>query len=546
MNSNPQSLAVSEIFPDSRTLFEGIIDGLIVIDAETMQVILVNETAARLFGFDNCDDAAGLNPLDFIHPDDREEVAHAIAVDMFEKELHYISEYRATTHNGREIWIETTGTKIEYHGRYAGLVSLRDITNRKQMEKELKENEQKFHLMFELSPESIVLLDGEGTILDSNQRVFDWLGYLREEFVGKNILEIPVLTESSKVIAIESLARRLAGEEIAPYELTFIDRDGEYRIGLTMANRIQIEGDPNWYDMVMISDVTERKLIEEEQAILIAAHEEQSQIVSESNFELEDILTKTKEEEEALRQFNEELERRVSDRTIELQASNQELESFIYSLSHDLRTPLRGIEGFSQVLLEDCAANLDAEGLNYLNRIKAGTQRMSSLIDDILKLSVLSHKEICIETVDMSSMAQEFGRRVQSSQPERMVELVVEENVSATGDKDMLRTVVVNLLDNSWKYTRPHSNARIEFGTIQEKDETIYFVRDDGVGFDMKFVGKIFEPFQLLHSAHEFKGSGIGLAMVKRIISRHGGRVWAESEVEKGSTFYFTLQGSPD
>ena len=236
-----------------------------------------------------------------------------------------------------------------------------------------------------------------------------------------------------------------------------------------------------------------------------------------------------------------ELEERVAERTAELIAVNKELEAFAYSVSHDLRAPLRSIDGFSRALLKDSAGRLTATGQDYLRRVRAASQRMGQLIDDLLNLSRLMQTEMRHGVVDLSALAQAIATELQQHEPERQVEFGIAEGVVANGDARLLRVVLENLMGNAWKFTSKHSSARIEFGVTQIEGAPAYFVRDDGTGFDMACADKLFGAFQRLHDRGEFEGSGIGLATVQRIIHRHGGRTWAEGEVERGATFYFTL-----
>lgn len=236
-----------------------------------------------------------------------------------------------------------------------------------------------------------------------------------------------------------------------------------------------------------------------------------------------------------------ELEQRVAERTAELAAVNKELEAFAYSVSHDLRAPLRSISGFSRALQEDYSHKLGAQGQDFLRRVQEASQRMGQLIDDLLKLSRLTRSEMHRETVDLSTLVQTIAAEFKQREPERQVEFVIATELIAQGDAHLLRVVLENLLSNAWKFTSRHPQARIEFGVTQIKDQPAYFVRDDGAGFDMTYAGKLFVAFQRLHAMTEFQGTGIGLATVQRIIHRHGGQVWAEGEVDKGATFYFTL-----
>lgn len=239
--------------------------------------------------------------------------------------------------------------------------------------------------------------------------------------------------------------------------------------------------------------------------------------------------------------LNEGLEQKVKARTAELTATNKELETFAYTVSHDLRAPLRSMDGFSHALLEDCADQLDAKGRDYLERVRGASQKMARLIDDILSLSRVTRAQIEPSEVDLSGLAQATARELRKIDSDRQVVFDIAPGVVANGDARLLRQVFDNLLDNAWKFTTKNPRACIEFGVTDHEGEPAYYVRDDGAGFDMAYADKLFEPFQRLHSATEFAGSGIGLATVARIVRRHGGRVWAESEIGRGATVYFTL-----
>ncbi|MFX1519650.1 MAG: ATP-binding protein [Promethearchaeota archaeon] len=242
-----------------------------------------------------------------------------------------------------------------------------------------------------------------------------------------------------------------------------------------------------------------------------------------------------------LKDYTESLENLVEQRTLELEAINKELEAFSYSVSHDLRAPLRSIDGFSQALLEDYADVLDAEGKMYLERIRAASKRMAELIHELLELSKVSRSEMTREQVNLSELAQIVMSELQETQQKRQIDVIITPGLIANGDVGLLRLVLENLLGNAWKFTGKKPTAKIEFGVTEQEGKRVFFVRDNGAGFDMAFADKLFGAFQRLHHPDEFQGIGIGLATVKRIIHRHGGRVWAEGEAEKGATFYFTF-----
>jgi signal transduction histidine kinase len=245
----------------------------------------------------------------------------------------------------------------------------------------------------------------------------------------------------------------------------------------------------------------------------------------------------------AIRLLNFELEQRVQERTAELESANRELESFAYSVSHDLRTPLRGIDGYSKLLRDDYASLLDQQGREYLENVIRATTRMADLINDLLKLSRVTRTEMHRVVVNLSDMAEELLEEMRQREPQRRVEVHVQEGLQAYGDPNLLRLALNNLLGNAWKFTSHTASARIEVGAQQNNGRTTYYVSDNGVGFDMKFKDKLFVAFQRLHSASEFEGTGVGLATVQRVITRHSGQIWAEGRLRQGAAFYFTLPG---
>lgn len=285
---------------------------------------------------------------------------------------------------------------------------------------------------------------------------------------------------------------------------------------------------------------------------LAAAHSDlakQAEALQNTNTRLHLEITEHQQTQQDIFHLNQELEQRVIQRTAQLKVANQELEAFAYSVSHDLRAPLRSIDGFSQALLDDYGEQLDGEGQEFLQRVRGASQRMAQLIDDLLYLSRITRGEMVRQSVDLSGLAELVAQELQQDNPQRQVEMVIQPKVTADGDPRLLRVVLENLIGNAWKFTSRREHGRIEFGVERNRStvdgappvELVYYVRDNGAGFDPAYAEKLFGVFQRLHRVDEFPGTGIGLATVQRIIHRHGGQVWADGEVDKGATFFFTL-----
>jgi two-component system sensor histidine kinase/response regulator len=263
----------------------------------------------------------------------------------------------------------------------------------------------------------------------------------------------------------------------------------------------------------------------------------QSQQLERQNLELQEAIQRSWRAEEEIKALNRHLERRVG----ELDDLNRELETFSYTVSHDLRGPLSRISGFSRALLESHQHQLDDQGRLYLNRIDHSARRMNQLVEDLLSLSRVTRVEMSRQIVDLSEIVHAIAAELVSREPARAVEFVIADGVHAWGDSDLLRAALLNLLENSWKFTRKHARARIEFGATESSRGHTYFLRDDGAGFEMSQAARLFNAFQRLHKDSDFEGTGVGLATVERIVRRHGGHIWAESQIEHGAVFYFTL-----
>ncbi len=372
----------------------------------------------------------------------------------------------------------------------------------------LRQSEEKYRSLFESAPDSITLIGLDGTVLDCNNATTTVSGRSREEMVGQPFAELGVLDDRDLPRYVDLFGQLANGQKVGSVEVQVLRSDGKTHWLEVFPAFLQRNGVVQAIQ-VITRDITERKRADAERESLLN--------------DLEDL---------------------VAERTAELVAVNEELEAFAYSVSHDLRAPLRSIDGFSQVLLEDHEDQLDEIGQDLLRRVRVAGQRMGQLIDDLLRLSRLTRRELQSQVVDLSALARATAASLRDTDPQHRIELVVAPGIIANGDQQLLQIVLENLLSNAWKFTANHLRARIEFGVTEHSGERAYFVRDDGAGFDMAYADKLFGAFQRLHGVKEFEGSGIGLATVRRIVHRHGGRVWAEGAVEQGATFYFTLGAS--
>jgi PAS domain S-box-containing protein len=367
----------------------------------------------------------------------------------------------------------------------------------------LHAGETRFRDLLELAPDGIVIADRRGRILVANTRAHEMFGYAAGELPGQ-LVEVLVPAR----LHDRHVAHRAAfhAEPRTRPMGAGLDLLGRRRDGSEFPVEISLSPLPTPDEGTLVTavvrDVTDRKRAEQR-----------------------------------IQALNRDLERRVA----ELGAVNSELEAFSYSVSHDLRAPLRAIDGFSQALLEEYADRLDTEGLDYLARVRAAAQRMAELIDDLLALSRVTRREMRRERVDLTATARTVVEQLHRADPAREIRVVVAEGLADEGDPQLLRLVLDNLIGNAWKFTGKHPGATIEIGAAQRDGVLAYYVADNGVGFDMAYVDKLFGPFQRLHAAEEFPGTGIGLATVQRVIQRHGGRVWARAEPGRGATFYFTL-----
>jgi PAS domain S-box-containing protein len=460
-----------------------------------------NEAALRESGFSR-EELIGKTPEEvgiWIDPEDRQRMAALMQKEGRIREF----EIRHRRKSGEERVSLLSADIIETGGERCLLTTAFDITERKRAEKELRESEERFSKAFQASPLSMTIAAlSDGCIIAANESFLQTNGFDREEVIGHTAEELGLWIDPGER---ETFMRRLAEQgEAREAEVRTRTRSGEERIVLLSGVIVELGGEP--CALFTGSDITERKRAEEE-----------------------------------IQRLNEELEHRVAERTAQLEAVNRELEAFSYSVSHDLRAPLRSINGFSLALMEDCAAQLDENAMDYLSRVRAASQRMGRLIDDLLNLSRITRSDMRRERVDLSALAHSVVTDLHTTDSGREAQFRIAPSLSAEADPRLVHIALENLLGNSWKFTEKKERAEIEFGCARLDGETVYFVRDNGAGFDMAYADKLFGAFQRLHPMAEFKGTGIGLATVQRIIHRHGGRIWAEGEVGRGATFYFTL-----
>jgi PAS domain S-box-containing protein len=407
--------------------------------------------------------------------------------------------------DGTEFAVEISLSPIETIEGALTIGAIRDISDRKKTEEALRQSEELFRLLVSgVEDYAILMLDREGRVVSWNNGAERIKGYRAEEILGQHFSKFyaPEDVERGKPV----LALKLAAESGG-----FKDEGW----------RVRKDGTRFWANVAITT-----------------LHDEKGHLRGFGKVTRDS--TERKQAQDALERQRNELARSNAEMT----AANRELEAFSYSVSHDLRAPLRSIDGFSLALLEDYSEKLDDEGKKHLERVRAATQRMGTLIDDLLDLARVTRASMQLEAVNVSEAATEVAEGLQKAQPDRKVEVRIEEGLEAIVDSHLLRIVLENLLGNAWKFTSKHACARIEFGRITHNGTSAFFVRDDGAGFDSAYADRLFGAFQRLHAMTDFPGTGVGLATVQRIVHRHGGRIWAESSVGRGATFYFTLANS--
>ncbi|MFW6244444.1 MAG: PAS domain S-box protein [Fibrobacterota bacterium] len=479
-------------------ILDSIPDGYIVYD-QNGEVVQINDRARTVLGLS--DEKIALSYA--------ERIKHLKirSVDGTFVPVERIPSYRAFSHRevvrdeilrisreGRHYWVSVSASPIVVNDKVLGaFMEFSDITGLHELQEKLTGEKNFTNAILYTSAALITVFDLNGRILQFNRACEILTGYSAQEMIGKSIFQLIPDDEREEV---KQVAQRLHGGELmVEYENHWITRTGEKRLLLWRNSALKGKNGDAEYGIATGIDITHRKYLEEE----------------------------------------------VKRRMWELDAVNKELEAFSYSVSHDLRTPLSVITSFSSILLEDYANIMDEEGKHYLKLISDNVEKMRKLIDDILSLSRVGRYEMSREEIDLSEMAGSYLEELRRADPVRRTEFNVQQGVHAVADPRLLHIALENLLRNAWKFTSKRDVTRIEFGTVEKEGQTVYFIRDNGAGFDGKFAEKIFEPFRRVHAEKEFTGTGVGLSIVQRVISRHGGRVWAEGEVGEGAVFYFTL-----
>jgi PAS domain S-box-containing protein len=460
------------------------------------RVVTWNPGAEKIKGY-RASEIIGQHLSKFYPPDDVAAGKPEIELNTAAVEGQYEEEGWRVRKDGSRFWASVTITAVrDSEGNLRGFSKVTgDFTQRKKIADALQLSERKFRALFDFSPDAIVVSDQKGKIVQTNSQVRAVFGYGHDELFGLRVETL--IPERFRNLHPGHRAEYNAHPRTRPMgagmELYGKRKDGtEFPVEISLS---PLETEEGVLVTSAIRDISERRRVERE----------------------------------------------IARRSAELEAANKELETFCYSVSHDLRAPLRGIDGFSQALLEDYGGKLDSAAQDSLQRIRAATQRMGMLIDDLLNLSRFTRMEMQRQPTDLSAIGKEVAATLQQSQPRRDVEVVIAPELRSESDPRLMRVVLENLLGNAWKFTSKKQHARIEFGKTKSNETSAFFVKDNGAGFDPAYAGRLFGAFQRLHAMTEFPGTGVGLATVQRIILRHGGRIWAESAVDQGATFYFTV-----
>ncbi len=498
--------ALRESEEQYRSVVENSHEGILIVD-DASHFLYANDELSRILGYSH-DEIMDQNFQAFLDDESKDLVTDRYLRRQRGENLPHRYEIKLVRKDGESRDVELSSAIIrDSKGKTRTVGQILDITERFRMEKTVRQERDRARTYLDIAGVILIVINADQTISLINKKGCEVLGYPEGEIVGRNWFDHflpPAGREEVKKVFGQLMAGEMAPVEY--HENTILTRAGDERL-IAWHNQILTDASGRIYASLSSGeDITERRRAEDE-----------------------------------IRRLNAELERRVKERTIQLTSSNKELEAFVYSVSHDLRAPLRSIEGFSLALLEEYSGRLDERGRHYLDQVRSAAGKMGLEIEDLLKLSRLTRSEMILADVNLTRLVEKIAAELKDSRPERAVEWIIAPDVRADGDIRLLEIALRNLLENAWKFTSKHPSAHIEFGVRERDGQPVYFVRDDGAGFDNAFAGKLFGVFQRLHRHEEFEGTGVGLAMVQRIIRRHGGSVWAEGAVEHGAAFYFTL-----
>ena len=490
-----------------RALIDSAIDQVFVKDKQG-RFVLCNPATVKSLGKNRLEEVIGKTDFDFF-PKDLAERFYAEEQLIFQSAQPLVNrEAKIIDESGNVRWISTN--KVSWRNEYGEVIGLvginRDITEQKLAQEALFRERHLLQAIVNGTPDQIYAKDRNSRFILCNPATAYAMGFSDpSQLIGKWDFDFHTPENAQKFLAEEKA----------------IMESGKPMVNVERLEKLA-DGKEHWLSVTKVP-----------------LYDEHGEIFGTVGINRD--ITEVKKAEQEVRKLNAELEQRVMERTAQLTTTIRELEDFAYAVSHDLRTPLRGINGFSQALIEDYGTALESQAVNYLERIRKASQRMGQIIDDLLKISRVTRANLVRIPINLSQIAESFLQEMQLIHPERKIEVIIKPDVIVEADPNLMRMALTNLLDNAWKFTAPKPYAVIEFGETVQNGEQVFFVRDNGVGFDMAYVNKIFGAFQRLHHISEFEGTGIGLATVYRVIQRHGGRVWAESALDQGTTIFFTL-----
>ncbi|HKJ27412.1 MAG TPA: PAS domain S-box protein [Anaerolineales bacterium] len=469
---------------------------------ENQRIILANRKCIEVLKCENEAELLGMDWVQNFVPEHETHNVKKVFQQIYQGDIDLVEyiENAVVTKDGEERIIAWHNAVLKNEaGQVTGILSSgEDITEKKKAEEAIAESEERFRQFSNLAKEGILIHQG-GICIDCNLALTQITGYPREELIGMDLIKTVILPEYHARVQ-ENIQKNLQ----EPYEIEIWHKDGH-------VVPVELHGDE------------------------IIWQGKQARIVNAQD------ITERKRAERAILQLNKELEARVEMRTVQLKEANKELEAFSYSVSHDLQAPLRAISGFSQIIDLEYRDTLPDKVIDYFERIHTSTKKMKLLIDGLLDLARLGRKTLTIEPIEMDSLAGKIFNNLMALEKNRQINFSANTHKIISGDEEMISILLNNLIGNAIKYTRHESAAQIEFNTTTKDEEVVFFIADNGDGFNMEFSDKLFQPFQRLHLEEDFEGTGIGLSLVKRIIQHHNGQIWVESEKGKGTCFYFTF-----